>query len=39
MLSADFSTSASDLEQQDQGYNGHLDEDGTHSLIQYLAFC
>ena len=39
MLSADFSASASDSERQDQGYNGHLDEDGAHSLIQYLAFC
>ena len=39
MLSADFSASASDSERQDQGYNGHLDEDGAHSLIQYLVFC
>jgi hypothetical protein len=39
MLSADFSTSASDSEQQDQGYKCHLDENGAHSLIQYLAFC
>jgi hypothetical protein len=39
MLSADFSPSASDSEQQDQGYNGPLEEDGVDSLIQCLAFC